>query len=411
MTIYIVTFTSLLGKQTLADNPFGTVINELRKQYTIELVDQREMGRLHRSDFKILLIETGGVEHLVINQYELLSHPTILLANGENNSLASAMEIATWLRSKGMKNEILYGKDSFILQRIHILYKIFTANNELNHCRIGVIGTPSPWLIASNVDYLLAKRRWGVEYIDLPLEQVYEPFSKIKDEEVELACKEIASKALTCKESTPKDLVKAMRFYKALKEVCIKEKLDAVTLNCFKVIDQIGTTGCLALSLLNDEGIIAGCEGDLQSIFTMLVVKALTGKSTFMGNPAKIDIESNILTLAHCTIGLKQTKDYTIRSHFESKIGIAIQGTLSEGDVSIIKCGGECLDDYYLSSGTLLKNTDNPKMCRTQIQIMMNTPVDYFIKNSIGNHHIVVQGNEENLLNEFFQSNICRQIK
>ena len=38
--------------------------------------------------------------------------------------------------------------------------------------RIGVIGTPSSWLIASNVDYLLAKRRWGVEYTDIALERV-----------------------------------------------------------------------------------------------------------------------------------------------------------------------------------------------------------------------------------------------
>ena len=54
-----------------------------------------------------------------------------------------------------------------------------------------------------------------------------------------------------------------MRLYRAIKRIVEEEKLSALTLSCFKLIEQTGTTGCLALSLLNDDGIIAGCEGDL----------------------------------------------------------------------------------------------------------------------------------------------------
>ena len=58
------------------------------------------------------------------------------------------------------------------------------AQRGLYGMRIGVIGTPSSWLIASNVDYLLAKRRWGVEYTDIALERVYEYYNQITDDEV-----------------------------------------------------------------------------------------------------------------------------------------------------------------------------------------------------------------------------------
>ena len=77
----------------------------------------------------------------------------------------------------------------------------------------------------------------------------------------------------------------------------------------------------MALSLLNDDGIIAGCEGDLQSIFTLLAVKALTGKDGFMANPSMINSRTNELILAHCTVGLKQTERYIIRNHFETEKG------------------------------------------------------------------------------------------
>lgn len=99
-------------------------------------------------------------------------------------------------------------------------------------------------------------------------------------------------------------------------------------MSCFKLIEQTGTTGCLALSLLNDDGIIAGCEGDLQSIFTQLAVKVLTGKASFMANPSMINARTNEIVLAHCTVGIAQTEQYIIRNHFETEMGIGIQGIL-----------------------------------------------------------------------------------
>ena len=119
--------------------------------------------------------------------------------------------------------------------------------------RIGVIGTPSSWLIASNVDYLLAKRRWGVEYTDIALERVYEYYNQITDDEVGEACAGLAGKALACREASPEDMIKAMRLYRAIRKIVDEDRLSALTLSCFRLIEQTGTTGCLALSLLNDE--------------------------------------------------------------------------------------------------------------------------------------------------------------
>ena len=139
------------------------------------------------------------------------------------------------------------------------------------------------------------------------------------------------SQALACREGTPEDLIKSMRLYRAIKKVCQEENLEALTLSCFKLIEQIDTTGCVALSLLNDDGIIAGCEGDLQSVFTLLAVKALTGKDGFMANPSMINSRTNELILAHCTVGLKQTERYIIRNHFETEKELPYKGYFRRG--------------------------------------------------------------------------------
>jgi len=50
-------------------------------------------------------------------------------------------------------------------------------------------------------------------------------------------------------------------------------------------------------------------------------------------------------------------------------------------------------------------------MCRTQVRIRMNTPAEYFLKNPLGNHHILIHGNYEDALNEFFLANACKRTE
>lgn len=411
MIINLITFASLLHKQASVRNSHEVILTELEKYFTVNFIDYQDINKLTPNDFSILFIATGGVERLVIQHFESLPRPAILLADGMQNSLAAALEISSWLRGRGMKSEILHGELSEIIKRIFVLHANFKAQRSLAGMRIGVMGTPSSWLVASNVDYLLAKRRWGIEYTDVPLERIYEYYEQITDDEVGEACASLAGKALACREATPEDMIKAMRLYRAIKKIVEEDKLSAVTLSCFRLIEQTGTTGCLALALLNDEGIIAGCEGDLQSIFSMLVAKVLTGKSTFMANPSMINARTNEVILAHCTVGIAQAEKFIIRNHFETESGIGIQGILPTGDVTIVKCGGECLDEYYLSTGTLTENTNYINMCRTQVRIKLHSPAEYFLKNPLGNHHVMLHGNYEIMLDEFLQANGCKRIE
>lgn len=411
MVINLITFASLLHKQASVRSSHEVILTELEKYFTVNIVDNSRINKLSPDDFSILFIATGGVERQVIQHFENLPRPVILLADGMQNSLAAALEISSWLRGRGLKSEILHGELSEIIRRILVLHGNFMAQRSLFGTRIGVVGTPSGWLIASNVDYLLAKRRWGVEYTDIPLERVYDYYAQVTDEQVGEACATLAGKALACREASPEDMIKAMRLYRALRRIVDEEKLSALTLSCFRLIEQTGTTGCLALALLNDEGIIAGCEGDLQSVFTMLASKVLTGKSNFMANPSMINARTNEIILAHCTIGFAQTEQFIIRNHFETESGIGIQGILPGGDVTIVKCGGECLDEYFLSTGTLTENTNYINMCRTQVRIRLNTPAEYFLKTPLGNHHILLHGNYEQMLDEFLQSNGCKRVE
>ncbi len=341
MNLYLITFQSSLNRIESVYDCHKDLFVEIEKFFTLHLVPYTEAASIPADAYRMAFIASGGVEKMVTQHFELLPYPIHLLTDGQQNSLAASLEIATWIRSKGMKVHIIHGTIPNMVRQLIDHHKAFAAQPEVRGKRIGVVGYSSPWLVASNVDYLLARRRWGIEFIDIPMEEVYCLFYQIKDDDIGYEASVFANRAIACREGTPEDLLKAMRLYQAVKIICEKKKLDAVTLSCFSLIEKLGTTGCLALALLNDEGIPAGCEGDLQSIFTLLIAKTLTGQAGFMANPAFINDDLNEIVMAHCTIATKMVDQFIIRNHFETETGIAIQGILHPGGIRMIKCAGE----------------------------------------------------------------------
>jgi len=234
--------------------------------------------------------------------------------------------------------------------------------------RLGVIGKPSNWLIASGVDYATAKEVFGVELIDIPIEQV-ESLGEVDG----------GKKG-------------ALKIYERLKEIANEYQLDGLTLRCFDLLTTVKNTGCLALSMLNDEGIPAACEGDIPTLLTMMVVKRVTGQPAFQVNPARIDEAKGEMLFAHCTLPLKMCDSHVLTTHFESGIGVAIHGELPLGDYTLVKMSGDG-KRVFAEDVQLVRNQYEPNLCRTQVWVSISEEGrKYFLTNPIANHHLLVKG-------------------
>lgn len=409
MDLYLLIFTTgtYAAEQTYENHK--ELFIALEKHFTLHLVNHTKAETIPSNAYKMVFIGSGGVEDKVIQNFSSFSYPITLLTDGLNNSLAAALEVSACFGYKDMKVRIIHGSIPEMVEQVLIHHRAFAAKRSLKGKRIGVIGTPAPWLVASHVDYLLASQRWGVTYVDIPIEEAFKRFYSITDDEIGMQASIFANRAKACQDTTPDDLLRAMRLYKAVKDICAEQKLNAVTISSDQCISQLNATGNITSSLLTDEGIPAGGEGDLQTIMTMLMAYAVTGKPTFMGNPSFIDRKKNELILAHCSVPTKMVDEFIIRDHFETGQGIGLQGLMHEGDITLFKCGGECLDEYYVSEGYLVENTNLVSACRTQFRLKMNKPVDYFLNNPIGNHHVLIQGHHAAALQEFMQLNRCKQ--
>ena len=394
MKLNLITFASSLATRESIFTDHHELLDAIKEKYDVQYIFPEELGKPLPEGATMVLVGSGGVEEMVKANINRLPHYVVLIADGLKNSLAASLEILSWMRQNDRHGRVLHGPTGFIMQGIDDYATAHDAISRLKGKRVGVIGKPSGWLIASNVDYAAMRNRWGVEMVDVPLDEVVKGYEAIPDNEVQDITDEFINKAVGVKEPSRDEVVKAMRLYRSVKGIVERYRLNAFTLNCFDLIPTTHTTGCVALALLNQEGIPAGCEGDEQTLLTMLVVQAVTGEMTFMANPSKIlDNAAHEMVFAHCTIAPAMTDRYIVRDHYESLSGVAVEGIFDPMEMTIIKCGWAAMERYFISKAQLLECTTNPNMCRTQLHLRLDESLDYFLERSIGNHHVIVRGN------------------
>jgi len=388
--IAIYTLTSALHDENAVEASTREFLSGLDFEYQLKGADYSDYGS---SDLNLIYVRTGGTEGvfkpLLPRLLSLTRQPVYLLTSGKSNSLAASMEILSYLRQNGIKGEIIHGSNRFITERVLQLQRIESARKLFSGKKFGVIGKPSDWLIASGADYDAVKDKMGIKLIDIPIEELVDGINSLQEDSVgaRIACGEaLFDAAKPVQDAAPG----AYRIYKALKVLIAKYDLAGLTLRCFDLLTSVHNTGCLALAMLNSEGYVATCEGDIPAMLSMAIGKAVTGVSGFQANPSSIDPSSGEVVFAHCTIPLNMVTRYEFDTHFESGIGLGVRGHLREGDVTVFKVSGD-LKRHFIEEATLLRNQSKQDLCRTQVVLKMSDTA-YFLTNPIGNHHIILPG-------------------
>jgi L-fucose isomerase-like protein len=349
----------------------------------------------------VYFMATGGTEQALLDILEQRSRfvrdePALIVAYPAHNSLPASLEVLARLQQEGAQGQILYLKspqDSTGLQKIQDVVTCHGVAADLKRTRIGLLGKPSDWLVASSPEPSVVTETWGPEIIPVSLDEINTLIKEVSDEAIPAVRDPLVKAATEIQEPSPADLDNVVRVYLALKQVIEKYRLDALTIRCFDLVLGLETTGCFGLSQLTDEGIIAGCEGDLVSTVGLLWAKKLTGQTPWMANPAQLDEVNNTIMLAHCTVPRSMVQDYGLRSHFESNLGVGIQGTMANGPVTLLRIGGKQMEQLWLAEGEIIQSGNAEDLCRTQVEISISQGnVSELLEKPLGNHLVLVQG-------------------
>lgn len=360
-----------------------------------------DAGRLTDPAPFFYLVVTGGTEGAILelraSRQAAPDEPVFLLAHPTSNSLPAALEALARLQQDGIPGRIFYlngPDDADGYQQIADAVHDLDVRRALRQARIGLVGEPSDWLVASMPDPVTVRETWGPEVVPVDLSAVQEMIRAIPQKDLASHISSLVDQATDIREPSQAEIEDVVRVYVALKQVAEQNSLDAITVRCFDLVLNMKTTGCFALAQLTDEGIIAGCEGDLVSTVALLWAHKLLGQVGWMANPAQLDTEHNTLWLAHCTVPRTIAQEYCLRSHFESGLGVGIQGTLSTGPVTLLRIGGKGMDRLWLAEGDIVQAGFAENLCRTQAEIRLTRggTVEDLLNAPLGNHLVLVQG-------------------
>jgi L-fucose isomerase-like protein len=355
------------------------------------LTNPEEVGRTGLRDTSgiLALIVTGGTEQ-VLGATAALRRPLLVLAHESMNSVPAALEALSSI--SGPRTKMLLGKGRKQLAEVKRFTEAARILARISRHRIGLIGGPSPWLTYSLPDADALASRLGIEIVEISMEEFRDKYSSISAPTITTLARGPVKMAQVLSSASEPDLRKSIGIYAALRTLVEKYNLTSISPRCFDFIKDFGATGCLALSRLNDEGTVAGCEGDIPSTVGMITLAEVSGNPAFMGNPSSID--GHKLVLAHCTVATKLTERIRQLSHFESGIGVALAGQFRKGARVTVARFGSSYRLLRAGEGAIVRGDPwSRDLCRTQVEIRMDGNADVFWKRPTGNHLVMTYGN------------------
>ena len=361
-------------------------LNELKKKY--EISDDGEV---------FFFIESGGTEEQFKEIYSSYKEPYNLIATNANNSLPAALEIASYLKNKNLAYNLYHSKKEDINDVLNNTrninrtpnYPLKASKKILENKRYGVVGKPSDWLISSDVDYIEAKEKFGLTLVDIS----YDDFRNEIDN-AKVIVDPIVFETKLNEKVSEEVLEGALKIYSALYSLIKKHNLNGLTVRCFDLLGTYHNTSCLALALLNAQGYIVTCEGDVPAMITMGLIRELFYQSSFQVNPSFINEKEKYGYFAHCTIPLDMCISYSFDTHFESGLGIGIKGELNLAKVTIFKVGNS-LDKFEVFEGQIMENLKFKNLCRTQLKIQFCEDISSLLDMPCGNHLIIFKGHHK----------------
>ncbi len=360
----------------------GWMFDDVERASAPEKASEKASG-----DYGFIAIShiTGGSEQMALRA-AALGRPTALIAHSKMNSLPAALETISALKSRGIPSWVIPLWREGAERRLENVMRAAEAAWRLKGHRIMVLGDPSPWLIYSLPDTRVLSRL-GVEIVKVSLKELMRELRPGKEDEDE------ARRLVARSESAHvrvEDVAKALTLYGKIKRMMWENGADSVTIRCFDLIKDAGTTACLAVSMLNDDGLVAGCESDIPSTLSMVIAHTLSRGPVFMANPALV--EGDRILLAHCTVAMGLSKSYRLMTHFESGLGVGVAGVLAEGvEATLMRISAEA-DVLRAGVGEIVSGKPSREgYCRTQVELRI-PGAEKILREPMGNHYVMALG-------------------
>lgn len=241
-------------------------------------------------------------DYLVLDLLEECSLPVLLwaLPGMETGALCGCQQLTAFLEQLGTPYRAVYGplQPGDPAERAVEYLRAAALRARLRRARVGLLGHRVPGMTETAPSEFALKKALGPRVAPLDLSQFLARANEIPDGQVLATWQSLVARSAACHVAESEGL-QAMKFYVAVQELIAQQHLDALTVGCYP---HLMGRPCLAASLLADEGIPLGCEGDVNGAIGQLILTWLTGQPTHNTDWLE-PLDDGSVVFTHCGSG------------------------------------------------------------------------------------------------------------
>ncbi len=257
---------------------------------------------------------------------------------------------------------VVYGglEEKKIHKKLSSILKACAIKKKLHQAKFCVVGGRVPGFYLSNVDELKFRQKIGPEIINLSIASLIQRAESIEVSRVQEDIKKTKT-LVGCISASEESMEKTSRVYLALKDYAKENQITAYALKCWPDFQEVYNLAiCGVVSKLNNEGLLASCEGDVTGLATMLIQQELTDMPVFLTDLVNISEEGTV-KLWHCGAAapaLARDKNKVCMGEhptMKQGLGVGVNMDLMPGKLTVCKlsegdpyrlliCEGECIE-------------------------------------------------------------------
>ncbi len=264
--------------------------------------------------------------------------------------------------------------------------------------RVGIAGYRAYGFFNLDVDEPDLYRTTGVIIDHFELADIYG--TEVTADQVTVQKKKIL-KAFKTSALSDEQIEKVVSLAAKLDSFVTKNGLTALAIRCWpEFAATFGIAPCAAMSLLQSDGRILACEGDILGALSMLAHTAIGGETPFLADFSQVNIAENFALLWHCGVAPCNTWDgnseCSLETYHAGGKGITADFVMKAGDMSIARID-YCHDGYrvFLQQATAVPMAKELKGTYAKVVFKANVRdvLDKIVMNGIAHHVSVVYGN------------------
>ena len=319
----------------------------INSELLIDIEDAQATAQEFKSknvDGLICISGTFALGHLILELNKVIQKPILLWGLEELpydggkiplNSVCGINLNSSNLYKAGVKNyHVVIGEqvDEDWLDSVRII-KAFATKH------VGIIGYRAKGFFNLDVDELDLYRELGLLIDHFELKSIYSiDVEKVKvNERIEQIKKIFDVSAIS-----EHQLSKVAELTSKINKFMECNQLDALTIRCWpEFAADFGIAPCAAMSILQTDGKILACEGDILGCLSMVAHSAIGAEVPYLADFSQVDFKENFALLWHCGVAPCNLWDKkcirSLEPYFAGGKGVTADFVMKSGPVSILR--------------------------------------------------------------------------